>query len=93
MLTEVTPAPISISATPCSFSSLVSTVSATASARKYLRDAIPSSFITLSMFATGFCAPENTLYMPSNLLPVTPITSDSAAWNKSSVEYDWATAP
>ena len=95
MVTEVTPAPISIRATPFSFSESVRTACAVALGVNSLRaGAMPISLSIMSMLLTGLLAPMKILKFPSRTLAGTPTMSFSLApVISSSAEKDWATAP
>ena len=94
MVTELTPAPMSISATPFSICSDFSTARAVMPGVKYFfAMAIPMSLKTLSMFDEYLRLPMNTLKLPSRVSAAMPTMSFSGSLMQSSVENDWATAP
>ena len=65
MVTEVTPAPISTSATPFSFSSSERTASAVRGGRKYfLAGATSALFSMMSIFLDAFLTPMKILKLP-----------------------------
>ena len=81
MLTDVVPAPKSMSATPLLFSSSVRTAFAVATGVKYVRHtAMPRSLKTLVMLEIGLFGPMKTLKCPVSSSPVMPMTSFSMSW-------------
>ena len=95
MVSEVTAAPISTSATPFSFSASVSTARPVAVGRKsFLAGATPALLSMMSRLSTAEDLPMKILKLPSMLSDVTPMTSFSLAHTRSSsAEKLWATAP
>ena len=94
MVTELTPAPRSIRATPFSICSSFSTALAVIPGVKYfLAMEMPMLLNMLSMFVECLLFPTNTLKLPSRVPAVIPTMSLSSSFRQSSVEKDWATAP
>ena len=89
MVTELTPAPISMSATPFSISSSLRTALAVMPGVKYfLAMLMPIPENTLSIFLEYFLFPMNTLKWPSSFSAVIPTMSLSSSFRLSSVEND-----
>ena len=94
MVTELTPAPMSINATPLFISSGLRTALAVIPGMKNLR-AMPICILpkSSSRFVDNLLLPMNTLNFPSILSALIPMISLSGSFMQSSVEKDCATAP